>query len=352
MWTTVGKVALAWIPFYVLWTLFILSYGDATVGGALAGSAITITNAAVLGGAVWYFTGRFPWPDPVRLQFYGLHVVLAAAYSVAWFMAGAGISWARGLEPVNMRFWEWENIGWRFLMGVWLYGLVAGVSYALRIRRRLREQERAAARLETLATRARLDSLRARLNPHFLFNALNSLGALIASRPDRAQEMVEGLGGLLRYSLSQDEDRVSLDREWAFTKDYLDIERLRLGRRLRVREDIGPDARARAILPFSIHTLVENAVRHGLAPSEEGGTVSVRAQVLGPQLIVQVTDDGVGCDPAAVDASPGTGLRMLRERLAGEYGDGASLEVSTEPGEGFRATLTLEQSAEATPGGG
>ncbi|MDH3224542.1 MAG: histidine kinase, partial [Gemmatimonadota bacterium] len=201
MWTTVGKVALAWVPFYVLWTLFVLSYGEATVGGALAGSAITITNAAALGGLVWYATGRFPWPDPVRLPFYGLHGVLAGAYSVAWFMAGVAISWIRGIEPVNLRFWEWENIGWRFLMGVWLYGLVAGVSYALRIRQRLREKERAAARLEALATRARLDSLWARLNPHFLFNALNSLGALIGTKPDRAEEMVERLAGLLRYSL-------------------------------------------------------------------------------------------------------------------------------------------------------
>ena len=339
MWSTALKIVLAWIPFYALWALFVLGYADATLSGALEGSAITIGTAALLGMGVWSLTGRFPWPDRVRVGFYFLHAGLATVYSVGWYLAGSAVGSLISGVPMELRFWDWENSGWRFLMGVWLYGLVAGICYALRIRGRLQDQERAAARLEGLATQARLKSLQARLNPHFLFNALNSVSALIPESPTDAEEAVERLADLLRYSLAEKDGTVTLEQEWAFTKDYLEMESLRLGDRLRVDSEIPNGLLGIRIPPFAVQTLVENSVRHGISPQAEGGTITIRASTESETLVISVADDGVGADPASVDQPDGSGIRNLRERLVGAYGVQASLRLSTEPGRGCRAEL-------------
>lgn len=341
MWSTALKIVLAWIPFYALWALFVLGYADATVGGALSGSAITIGSAALLGMGVWALTGRFPWPDRIRLGFYVLHAGLAALYSVGWYLAGSAIGALINGVPMELRFWDWEDSGWRFLMGVWLYGLVAGICYALRIRGRLREQERAAARLEGLATQARLQSLQARLNPHFLFNALNSVSALIPESPAAAEEAVERLADLLRYSLAEKDGTVTLEQEWMFTRDYLEMEGLRLGDRLKADTAIPDEALHLRIPPFALQTLVENAVRHGVCPSEDGATITIRARQEEGELVMTVEDDGVGVDPTDLDTTSGSGIRNLRERLVGTWGTRAALTLRTHVGEGFRAELRV-----------
>jgi len=237
----------------------------------------------------------------------------------------------------------WAQAGlWQLLTSAWVYGLVAGISYLIRTQRRLREREVAAARAEALAAEAQLQAVRAQLNPHFFYNALHALSTLIRHDPARAEAALDRLGELLRYALDRDGDEpVHLNQEWTFASTYLELERLRLGDRLRLDAQLDDAALECLVPPFVIQPLVENAVRHGIAGRPEGGTLRVRAAARDDRLTLEVSDDGPGADPAEVEAAPGLGLRSLRRRLAAAYRGSERLAVDTAVGRGFRVTVTL-----------
>jgi LytS/YehU family sensor histidine kinase len=200
--------------------------------------------------------------------------------------------------------------------------------------------------MQRLTTEAELRALRSQLNPHFLFNALHSLGALIRHDGAAAERAVERLGDLLRYTLDAGADGdVSLRREWEFTRNYLDLERIRFGDRLGVALEVEDAALDERVPAFVLQPLVENAVRHGVARRGEGGAVRVAVARAGGSLVLSVEDDGPGARPAALSSSPGLGLRSLRRRLEALYGDGARLRIETTPGRGFRATVELPAGA-------
>ncbi len=346
MWSRVPvvvKVALAWMPFFVVWVLFILTYAEsATLTEAILSSSFTIAGAALLGVPVWWLAGRFPWPERVHLPFYLLHFVFGSVYAFTWLsigyvMAAAGNE-ARAFDLIRNS----PVLGWQYLTGLWLYGFVAGTSYALRTREQLQHQERVAARAEAVAAQARLRALRSQLNPHFLFNALHSLSVLIQDSPKDASRAVDRLGELLRYALDENTgDRVMLSEEWDFTKAYLDVEAIRFGDRLKIVADLDEDALARAVPPFSVQPLVENAVRHGIALKPVGGTIRITARVEGDTLVVTVSDDGAGANDFS-ERSYGHGLRSLQQRLEVAYGrDGATLRTETTLHAGFHVVLTL-----------
>src|SRR5260370_39636043 len=151
-------------------------------------------------------------------------------------------------------------------MGVWFYAVFAGISHAVQTRNRLHEKETLAARAEALIAAARLDAIRARLNPHFLFNALHTLSALVKFRPALAEGVIERLGDMLRYALKEDgRELVEFEEEYDFTRQYLAFEQLRYEDRLKVHLQIDPSSFAFNIPPFSIQTLAENAVRHAIS---------------------------------------------------------------------------------------
>lgn len=231
---------------------------------------------------------------------------------------------------------------WIFLWGVGLYIPVAGISYVVRAHRRLREREVAAARAEGLAARAQLRAVRAQLNPHFLFNSLHSLSALIRHDPTAAEDAVDRLGDLLRYALDHGGNEVvRLHDEITFTRNYIALEKLRFGERLCAGIDADDEALDAIVPPFILQPLVENAIRHGFAPSASRGSLAIRAAVHGSVLRVEVHDDGGGALPAAIDDPAGLGLRTLRQQLESRFGPRAALDIESAPGAGFRATVTL-----------
>ena len=328
----------AWLPFAVLWMLFVRIFLDSTITYAAFSASVAIGIAAVLGVGVWRVSGLMPWPRRLSATFYLSHIALGLVYSLTWNLSFMTVLVRDGgwLAPLL----ESGDFGWRVLMGLWLYGLVAGVSYALRIGRRVVEQERLIARAQALAVEARLESLRSQLHPHFLFNALHTIRTLVNTDPELAQGGIERLGRLLRYTLERSPgESVPLSEEWSFAEDYLELERVRLGERLEARCTLSEDARDRPVPPFVVQPLVENAVIHGISPSMAGGTVQVQAHVVDGNLRIRVADDGVGADPATM--SEGHGHRLLRERLEGLYGGRASVEFAGAPQQGLGVTLSI-----------
>ena len=204
---------------------------------------------------------------------------------------------------------------------------------------RHREQE-----LVELAATAQLAALRAQINPHFLFNSLNSIAQLIRADPDRAEACVERLAEMFRYVLRYGEkDFVPLAEELEMARAYLDIERARFGDRLRVETHVDPPSLQHLIPNLILQPLVENAVRHGLSRKRGGGTVRIDARLADGCLELSVGDDGLGMPDTALERvyEHGIGLRNLRDRLARLYGPAHLPEITSAPGSGTRVRLRL-----------
>jgi signal transduction histidine kinase len=197
-------------------------------------------------------------------------------------------------------------------------------------------------RLRELAGRAELKALRAQINPHFLFNALNAIAGLIHTQPARAEETVERLAEVFRYTLrSAAKEWVRLDEEMDFVSACLGVEQARFGDRLAVSITIAPEAGGVKVPAMCVQPLVENAIKHGTSQREGRGCIGVIASVSAGRLAVQVSDNGPGFPPEfRLDASNGLGLRNIAGRLSGYYGASASLAWENLP-EGARVSLEL-----------
>ncbi len=223
-------------------------------------------------------------------------------------------------------------------------GIPLKIWNAIRIERRLEEQER-------LLLEARLDALQRQINPHFLFNTLNSITSLVRSQPELAREMIVKLAHILRVLLKDREAFVPFREELAFTDDYLDIEVVRFGEKLSVVKEIADNTLDIVVPGMLLQPLIENSIKHGLEPRISGGTVTLRSRITNDgMLMIEVEDDGVGMAPDRNMASPisglvragtGIGMRNVRDRMKVLYGEMASLETNSRPGRGTKVTLRM-----------
>jgi two-component system LytT family sensor kinase len=232
-----------------------------------------------------------------------------------------------------------------------IYAVLAVAAHALEYRRRYRERQLAGLRLQASLARAELDRaeaelrvLKLQLNPHFLFNSLHAVSALVQQAPDAAERMLVRLCDLLRHAVTRAATQeVPLEEEVRTLQPFLEVEEIRLGGRLRVEWAIAPEAHGAWVPHMVLQPLVENAIKHGLAAREEGGRVEVSARRRGPWLVLEVRDDGVGLDEAARRSAPGGGIGTAntRARLAHLYGDRHALEIAPAEGGGTRVSLRL-----------
>jgi LytS/YehU family sensor histidine kinase len=164
------------------------------------------------------------------------------------------------------------------------------------------------------------------LDPHFLFNALNTISSQVERDPKLARGMIEHLGSLLRLSLeSKDRQEVPLAEEMAFLEHYLAIQKIRFGDHLRIETRIAPEVKYASVPSLFVQPLVENSIRHGISRRASGGTVVVSAERDGDRLEIRVLDDGVGLPPGwTLENSGGLGLSVTRQRIAGLHPNGAS----------------------------
>lgn len=222
------------------------------------------------------------------------------------------------------------------------FPIIHGTEMALRFFRQLKEKERQEARLRTLATEAELKALKAQINPHFLFNTLNTIAALIHSNPNQAEATVERLAEMFRHVLNGNTRRlVLLEEELAFVEGYLEIERARFGERLRVTREISREALSAEVPSLILQPLVENAVRHG---GGDDGNIDLAIRILPEDdtVLIVISDRGPGMPTGyRIDEGPGVGLRNVNERLQKLYGPENRLEIIHNEPRGTVATLRI-----------
>ena len=338
----------AWLPFFAIWFLVALSASREPIRLVLLSSLVSMATAGLVGIPIWYACKRWPLPPDFRFSFYLLHVALAVLYGATWTALNCVLLLLRG--SLTLKQLTLAGLSREVLLGGWCYTIFAGISYAVQTRNRLQEKEVLVARAEALASAARLDAIRARLNPHFLFNALHTLSALTKFRPEIAEKAIERIGDMLRYTLKEDgRHLVEFSEEYGFTRQYLAFEQLRYEDRLRIHEEIDPESFNFDVLPFSIQTLAENAVHHAISIRPEGGSIWIRCSTEDARLRINVRDDGPGT--GGDGNSHQFGLRSLRERLTAAYGESAELHTNSIPS-GFEATLIVPAAADALPGDG
>ena len=243
----------------------------------------------------------------------------------------------RRLFALNTSNWGLQVVVW--LCAPMVVGIALKVWNALRIELKLEEQKR-------LLLEARLDALQRQINPHFLFNTLNSIAALVRSQPELARELTVKLANILRALLKDHDTYVPLRDELRFTDDYLDIEVVRFGaHKLKVEKEIDPRTLDVLVPSILLQPLIENSIKHGLEPRINGGTVTLRSRIEGERVFIEVADDGVGIvnRPATALRREGAGIGMknVRERLEVLYGNLARFNVVSNPGRGTLVSIEI-----------
>lgn len=298
---------------------------------------------AVLTAPVVWLCRKAPFERGRRARALAVHlpalVVLCAVQAV---IAGA-VFWRLG-------FYAGKNYPLGPLLGALIlcksaqnavsYSALAVLVHALDFHGRMRVREVEASQLETRLAAARLHLLRMQLQPHFLFNTMHAISALIPRDPAAADRMLVRLSALLRLTMEQERlQAVPVAKEMEFLHAYLDIQQVRFGDRLQVHWDIDPTASEQQLPPLLLQPLVENAIQHGIGDRPAGGTIWIAARMRDAALELEVADDGVG--PGAEPVVEGRGLGNTRARLL-EFGRGAArLEIAPRPAGGTVVTLRI-----------
>jgi len=250
----------------------------------------------------------------------------AKEWSENWLFPGAK-------PPVDFFSKIWAAVKKGSGTNPFMFGVIACVWHAIRYANDLRDRQIKSLELESRLREAQLQALRSQLNPHFLFNTLHSIAELVHEDPDLAEKLVLRLGELLHKVLaSSTQQEVPLGEEIEFIKAYLDIEQMRLGDRLRVEWDIDDELLSVQVPSLVLQPLVENAIQHGIASSNEPGDLRIRARREDGFLRLQVRDSGPGMTRSGERAQPGIGLRNTQMRLQTIYGDEHEFELINNDG--------------------
>ncbi len=348
-WYVICQVG-GWAFFLAIQLIFIRLFatGNDRQPGMVGGAVQGVTVGLLLTHLARRWFSRLGWKElgwrPLIPRILGMAVVLAAAWVAACYgihYGALGYAWPQKFHPLALVAASMFNgiilmAGWQFIY--FFYHLFDRYN-------RLRMEQ---LRLVASVKEAELRALKSQINPHFIFNSLNSLRGLIEENPGRAREAVTQLANLLRYSLQSGQlETVPLEDELNTVNDYLALEQVRHEERLRVRLDIAPEAPGVAIPPMLVQTLVENAVKYGIAPRREGGEIAIVARCERDRLRLQVINPG---SLAAGGGSTGVGLRNAADRLRLLFGEQASLSLREDPPGRVVAEVLLPLAAAAARG--
>ncbi len=312
---------------------------------ALLNAAHTLGPAPFLLTSVWPITGYLERRSRGPVFSVLLHTLAAILFVAVWHVLVYAIAYFYyGPESAERMVKSWFI--WQAMWGLMMYAVIAGVFHAVRAVDVARRQAIATAQAEVLLTRSELVALRNKLNPHFLFNTLHSIIALTRKDAKAAESALLKFSDMLRYVLETEKsgvDMVRLEDELQFVRDYLDLEALRLGNRLSIDWQIDDNAKSHLVPALSVQPLVENSIKHAFNPRVQQGllTISVKLDPVLQQLAIVVSDDGPGCELAAVSQSTGLGVRTVERRLKLEYREHAMFNIVTAPSAGFRVQMVI-----------
>lgn len=310
-------------------------------GGAFGAWLVWASAWALLTLPILRLATRVPFERRGLWRVIAVHVpgsVAAAMFNLAFYAAVAPLVGAPGVGA------DWSATYSRLLVTTFLpnlavYWALVGAVQFLRLRQAINERERRHLRLEAQLAEAQLLALKSQLQPHFLFNTLNSIAVLIGDDPAAARHMLQLLCGLLRKVLDNDGSReVTLREELDFIASYLEIEQIRFADRLSYHVAAGPDVMQARVPSLILQPLVENAIRHGVARRARPGRIVISARADGGMLRLAVTDNGVGLGH---HVKWGIGLSNTRARLRQMFGDRHAFDIGDNPGGGAAVTLAI-----------
>ncbi len=341
------KVSLA----VAFWTLLGLAFASQFYfSSAQFGNPVSWSRALAYSLADWYvfaalsvpamwLARRFPIERPHRLRSALVHSIAGLAFSFAYMAMRAaiatwqagGVSFAQNLNTLLIKTWHFNLL---------VYWVIVAVSHAFDYAKRFRERELRAADLEKRLTEARLQALQMQLNPHFLFNTLHAISALMHQDVEAADRMLVRLSDLLRRALeSTDTQEVSLREELDFLSRYAEIEQTRFGDRLKIEMNIAPDTLDALVPNLVLQPLLENAIRHGVEPHARAGCIEVSAKRDRDFLQLQVRDNGGGLVHGEI--VDGVGLSNTRARIEQLYGGEQRFEFNNANGGGAVVTIQI-----------
>ncbi|MDQ7065911.1 MAG: histidine kinase [candidate division KSB1 bacterium] len=313
-----------WVPF---WPTF-------------AGMSLGTLLEGVLSLGPWYVVFRkmdqSRWPLKLLA-----HAVLGLIFSVTWYEI---YSWLF-LQVWGPQVYAFAQIGqnrvWLINGAFTFYVIQFSILHVIHSLQKLREREQQTARLQELAREREIAALKAQINPHFLFNTLNTISAMVKNKPEVARNMIAQLAELMRYTLqSFQRDFVKLDEELTFIRNYLTLEHRRFSDRMTFDIHVEVDVEDARVPPMILQPLIENAIRHGIAPKEEGGRIHIDVRNQDGRLRFCIRDTGIGMNGA--DSEPqGVGLKNTNERLLRLFGVEAQLQIQSYPGKGTEVQFTI-----------
>jgi two-component system LytT family sensor kinase len=343
-----------------LWSLLVLFFSTRTEvrGEPFVWIPITWGQALKISLAQWSAWGvlallivwidrRLPIERDALFRRFLIHVPLSLVFTVAYaYFNYANLTILDAPRDASLLAGGILSTSWRMIHrnGTFFYWVIVGTYIAIDYQNHLRNRHVRTAELERLLSDARLNVLRMQLQPHFLFNALNTISAHIESEPRRARLMLERLGDLLRLSLDHiDHQEIELDQELAFVERYLQLQAMRFEDRLNVSMNFAPEVKGALVPPFILQPLVENAIQHGAGARSANGTIAVDAWRDNGHVRLAVRDNGPGLPAGwSLERNQGIGIANTRERLRHLYGEqNQSLTISQEAGGGVRVDLSL-----------
>jgi signal transduction histidine kinase len=348
---TLRKRGIRWLLGFLFWTFIGLSFAfQFYISSAKADLDVSWKQAVSFALGDWYvfallaipvvsLARRFGFESGSRLKSAVVHGCGSVAFSLAFIVLRAWVgtwqgaaSFLEAFRPLLVKTWHFNLV---------IYWVIVAVSFAFDYYRKYRERELSAAELEKQLAQARLQALQMQLNPHFLFNSLHSISALMHQDVEGADRMIARLSDLLRAALgSSDTQEVTLREEFDLLQRYLAIEQIRFGDRLKVRIEAPPELLDALVPNLILQPLVENAIRHGIELRAKPGRIELRAQRANGALVLEVSDNGPGL-PSSEPIHEGVGLSNARTRLRTLYGDAHGLELGQAPEGGLLVRLTL-----------
>lgn len=335
------------IYYGIIWLLVTLAhiavlhfYFEIVLWSAVKDGVIFNTLFAGLGLGLWYIV-RYSNPESSDRLRVLMSLIVTGIFSVGlWLWLGNAILYTTQMDQAYKDFLEGSQL-WRLVMGSLYYAVIILIYYLISYNQNLQDQKNRQFQLATAAKEAELKMLKFQINPHFIFNSLNSISALTLSDPQKAQKMIVKLSSFLRYSIGKDNQETNLLKdEIENIKLYLDIEKVRFGERLVFKSHISPECMDCTLPNLILQPLFENAIKHGVQESIETIHVNLTAERLNHTLHIEISNN---FDPEAVSQKgAGIGLKNIRQRLSLLYGSQELLQYAKENNQ-FKVTIEIPQ---------